>query len=278
MQQPQRISRGTTTAVIFALMMMASGVSLLFYTTVTRPVQIRFQATATVRSMLNAHAQATSLAHTQATATVEASTTAQAKAQATMAAQQQLYLQATSGTPALNSSLAFADTNRWDVYRTVDGGGCAFLNGAFHASVLQKNYYVPCFAQASNVKNFAFQIEMTLLQGDEGGLIFRADDANSRFYYLRIGHDTTYSLYASKEDKHSTSLLYDTSPAIKTALGQTNLVTVIAKESNIAIYINKTFVASMNDGTYNSGKIGVFASDKGTATDVAFSNAQVWVL
>ena len=119
---------------------------------------------------------------------------------------------------------------------------------------------------------------MTILKGDEGGLIFRANDMNSKFYYFRIGRDGIYSLNISKDDKHSTPIAFDTSAAIKRGVGQTNVVTVIAKGPTIYLYINKHYVSSTTDKSYNAGKIGVFAGDNRNATDVAFNNARVWQL
>src|SRR6266487_478119 len=184
---------------------------------------------------------------------------------------------ATSGTPRLTSSLAFQDGANWDVYNAVGGGGCGFTGGALHASIFVQHTYAPCFAQASNFSNFAFQVQMTILKGDGGGLVFRADDANAKFYLFRITHDGLLTLLVTSDSKTNTPLVDDTSPAIKKG-AQTNLVTIIARGSNIYMYVNKQYVGSTSDSSYSSGKIGVFADDTGAATDVAFSNAQVWQL
>jgi hypothetical protein len=264
-----------------ALLIMLGGVGLIYYTTIAQPAQFRAQATATVQTILTNNAHATATAHAQATATAQtqarASATAQAKAQATAAAYQSLYTSATSGTPALSSSLANQDGARWDVYNAVGGGGCAFAGGALHASIFVQHTYVPCLAQAATFSNFAFQVQMTILKGDGGGIVFRADDANSKFYLFRITRSGVFSLLVTSDSKTNTPLIDDTNPVVKTG-NQTNLVTVIAKGSNIYLYINKQFVDSTSDNSYSSGKIGVFSVDTGTATDVAFSNANVWTL
>ncbi|HEV2654261.1 MAG TPA: hypothetical protein VGT82_04855, partial [Ktedonobacteraceae bacterium] len=131
--------------------------------------------------------------------------------------------------------------------------------------------------QASTFSNFAFQVQMTIVNGDGGGLVFRADDATSHFYLLRISQDGTFSLVVTSDSKNNTDLIDDTNPAVKTGT-KTNLVTIIAKGSNIYLYINKQFVDTTSDSSYNSGKIGVFADDTNAATDVAFANANVWAL
>jgi hypothetical protein len=137
--------------------------------------------------------------------------------------------------------------------------------------------YVPCFAQASNFSNFAFQVQMTILKGDGGGLVFRADAANAKFYLFRITHDGLLTLLVTSDSKTNTPLVDDTSAAIKKG-AQTNLVTVIARDSNIYLYVNKQYVDSVSDSTYSAGKIGLFADDTDAATDIAFNNVNVWQL
>lgn len=281
------LSRGMTALlIVVALCMMFGGFGLIYYTTVAHPAQLHAQATATVQTILTNNAHSTATANAQATgttvayanATATANTQATAQAVSTATALQNIYTTATAGTPALSSSLAFQDGANWDVYNTTDGGGCGYSGGTLHASVFKAGYYVPCFAHATNYTNFAYQVQMTILAGDEGGLIFRASDAASKFYFFRIGRDGVYSLYVSKDSTHSLPLVEDNSSAIKTALGQTNVLTVVARGNALYLYINKQFVGSASDSSYSAGEIGIFAGDNKVGTNVAFSNARVWSL
>jgi hypothetical protein len=276
--QPPRVTRSKKMLALLAALLlipMLGGFGLLYYVQVARPAQLHAQATATVAAA-NAHATGTAQAYASATASANAQATAQVVATAT--ARQAIFNQATAKTPALTSALAEQDGAEWDVYRAQGGGGCAFTAGALHASVFQQQFYVPCFAQATNFSNFAFQVQMTIVKGDEGGLIFRANDATSKFYLFRIGRDGYYSLNVSKDSDHNMPIAFDSTTAIKTSLGQPNLLTVVAQGKNIYLYINKQFVGSAVDSTYTGGKIGVFAADHTAATDVAFTNARVWTL
>jgi hypothetical protein len=265
---------------------MGSGFWLIYYTTVSHPAQLRVQATATIqaRSTTEANVAGTAAAQTTGTAVAQAKIAATAvaqqtaQAQATATAFQNLYTKSTAGAPDLDSTLSAQDGANWDVYDAVGGGGCAFSGGSLHASVMQKNYYVPCFASNSNYSNMAFQAQMTIVSGSEGGLIFRGNQTTSQFYIFRVSQDGSYSLYVSKDDKTSTAIVDDSSTAIKKGVGQTNLVTVIAKGSNIYLYINKHYVGSVSDTSYTGGKIGIFGSNSSNATDVAFNNVQVWPL
>ncbi len=274
----QGLGRGTTFFLVaLALLTMFSGVALIYYTVKARPAQFRAQATATVQSIVTAQSQATTTtrAHAQATAQVQARITATAQAQAQTL--RNIYNTATSGTPAFSSTLIEQDAANWSNYDAVGGGGCAFFNNALHASVSQSHTYVPCFAQVSNFSNFAFQVQMTILKGDGGGLVFRANEANVQLYLLRISHDGLFGISVSHDRKTITPILDDNNGAIKTG-NQMNLVTVITRNSTISIYVNKQFVGTVNDATYTAGEIGVFAYDGSKSTDVAFNNATVWTL
>jgi hypothetical protein len=269
---PQAMSkRMFLTLVVLAVLVILSGISLFFYTEVARPAQLHANETATAQV---ASFYATGTAYV--TVTAQARATVMAKATATTI--QSVYAKATSGTPVFSSSLVAQDDGNWDVYDAVGGGGCSFTNGALHSTILKKSFYVPCFAQATNFSNFALEAQMTITKGDEGGLIFRANDAASKFYDFRVGRDGYYALNVSKDDKNSTPLIYSPSPAIKTRVGQMNLLSVVARGKNFYLYINQQFVASTSDGSYSSGEIGVFAGNNGNNTDVAFSNVRVWNL
>src|SRR5207247_10145500 len=67
--------------------------------------------------------------------------------------------------------------------------GCIFTGGMYHVKELDSGYFQPCFAQSSNFSNFTLQVQMTIFSGEYGGLIFRADSQNSKFYLLQIGTD-----------------------------------------------------------------------------------------
>ena len=263
--------------VLLALLIMFSGVALIYYTTLTRPSQLRAQATATVQTIVTAQVRATSTARAQAQATAQVQARVAATAQAQAQTLQNIYNIATSGTPALSSPLTTQDNANWSNYDAVGGGGCAFGNNALHASAFQNRTYVPCFAQGSNFSNFAFQVQMTILKGDGGGLIFRANEANNQLYLLRISHTGLFGISVSHDRKTITPILDDTSNVIKTG-SQTNLVTVIARNSALSLYVNKQFVDTIADTSYSAGEIGVFAYDNSNGTDVAFTNATVWTL
>jgi hypothetical protein len=119
---------------------------------------------------------------------------------------------------------------------------------------------------------------MTITRGDYGGLIFRANSTATKFYVFRLESDGIFDLFVSQDNNHTTELSYGNSSAIHKYAGHSNLLTVVARGSNMYLYINKQYVSTVSDNTYKSGQIGVFAEDHTNPTDVAFSNVQVWKL
>lgn len=292
--QPQRtpsgrrgLSRGLTILlIVLALLVILSGFGLIFYSTVYRPNQLHMQATATTQTQQTTVARATATANTQATGTAvaiaNATATAQAQATAyviaTATALQNIYTSATKGSPVLNDSLSANSGSNWEEDQAQGGGGCAFSGGAYHASIDQKGFYFACAAQNTSFSNFAYQVQMTIAKGDAGGVFFRGNRNASQFYLLSIARDGTFDLFVSKDQNHSSDLNFGNSSAIKKNLGQANLITIIVRGRSIYFYINKQYAGNVNDSTYSSGQIGVFVDAHTTATDVAFSNAQVWKL
>ena len=256
-------------------------------------------AQATAEARLTARANATKLALTQqatdqalatqqayiyatASALVGSTATAQgssADATATAGAAENLLNQETGGTPAFNDALSdTSGNNGWDTNINQQGNtGCQFNNGAYHALEAMRGYFQPCFAEASNFSNFAYQVTLIVDQGDQGGIIFRANNAKSQYYLFRVGTDGSYTLerYANNQ---VTTLSSGFSIAIATGTGQSNTLAVIANKSRISLFANATYIASVNDSTLTAGQIGVVALDFTLPTDVEFSNAQVWTL
>jgi hypothetical protein len=261
---------------MLALALIGGGM-LIAFVGVIQPYQKRLQVTATAQAQA---LQATEVAQTHAKATAAVLATASAYAIATTTAMQELYIQATSGNPALNDSLQRQNSNKWDVVNNSGEGSCSFKDNAYHAAALQADYQFACFATVPSFSNFAYQVQMTILHGDYSGIIFRANGVNSKYYYFRVGKDGGYDLSVS----HDTNLTHDqilksgiASSIITTGLNQPNLVAILANGSNLYLYVNQKFLAQVHDSTYQSGQIGVFGGDfASTSADVSFTNAKVW--
>jgi len=244
-------------------------------------------ATATAQARVQANLKATTFA-ANATGTAQANAIAtqiavnNSQATATVVAYQNLYTSSTGGAPALNDPLSDnSHGNGWGEGSYTNGGACQFTGGAYHATIANTTYFQGCAAFSTDFSNFAYSVQMKVVKGDCGGLIFRADDANSKFYYWRLCQDGTYSflLYISTAGSSAKVLIPNTTATINTGLNQANLLTVVAKGHTLDLYINKQEIDTVNDGTYSHGQIGVTADGTNSpATDVAYNNAQVWTL
>jgi eukaryotic-like serine/threonine-protein kinase len=186
-----------------------------------------------------------------------------------------------TGTLALNDRLS-DNSNGYFWYEGNDSTGtCGFSGGAYNVSLSQQGIYHYCTAGATNYSNFTYQVQMTIVQGDSGGIIFRTDLANGNYYYFHISIDGSYSLDIINNNSFVSTLKSGSNTAnnnttINTGLNQSNLIAVVANGSSIDLYVNGQHIDSVTDSTFSQGEIGVAASSNGNLTEVVFSRAMVW--
>jgi hypothetical protein len=267
-QPPQRQGlspMAITLSVILALLIIGGAGGLIYYLTGPYPAEQHAQATAVVQNVLAQQQQA----NAQATATVNA------------LGPQDFYSQVTSTKPAISDPMSRSEASSWIGIKAA-GSGCSFTNGAYHVSAQIKGDVLLCPAiLGNNFSNLIFQVQMTIIKGDGGGLLFRANNIYSgqpQVYYLEIDQFGDYALFIFQNSNRSKLLKYGLTSAINTGLNQANQVAVVARGSNFYFYLNKQYFAYLSDSTYSSGMIGVLAASAQHPTEVAFSNAQVWIL
>jgi len=220
--------------------------------------------------------------------TLQATATAVVRTQATA----QAFTQATA--TAIASHYPFSDRlvlddpmydnshgNQWAEIPNDAGGSCRFTQGTYHVSQTQVGNFYYCLAQGRMFSNFTFEVKMSFIKGSDGGIVFRADPNTSRFYYLVIGQDGRYFFFAY-DGSHfhaliSGSITHEIS-GFYTGPNQGNLIGVVARGSTLDLYANGQRYASVIDGTFSTGEIGVVASAFSQPTEVAFSDAKVWSL
>jgi hypothetical protein len=184
-----------------------------------------------------------------------------------------------SGTLALSDLLR--DDNggySWPSSLGPDGGGCQFTQNTYHASATQAGSFRYCIAGTTGYGNFAYEVHMTTLKGDGGGMIFRASGSENRFYYYRIGRDGSYGLYlySGTSGTSAKTLTTGIAPAVHTGLNVDNLLAVVARGNVMNLYVNGQRIGGVNDGTYGYGQVGVAAAYLTAPTEVVFSSAKVW--
>jgi len=95
--------------------------------------------------------------------------------------------------------------------------------------------------------------------------------------FLVVGGGAIF-LYVDINGSNAKSLAQGFSSTIHKGLNVPNNIAVLARGRSLSFYVNQHYVTSVNDTTYSSGAIGVFADDQLNPTEVAFNNAEVWIL
>lgn len=258
-QQPRSFSAVTLMLlIILVLLLLIGGSGLIYYATAIHPGELNIQATAVAKAVLTDQARGTAEANARANATVTALTP------------QQLYTRATAGTPVIDDPLSSPNGSIWYHYNT-SNNSCAFLGGAYHIKIFLQGGNNTCFAVNSHFNNLAFQVQMTIIKGDAGGLLFHIGPG---FYLFLVDQVGSYSLYVASGVLGL--LTSGNSPAINTGLNRSNLLTLVAFNGYIYMYVNKQPVSRAFDTTYGSGQIALFAGSASSITDVAFNNVEVW--
>lgn len=222
------------------------------------------------------HATGTTLARTtHATATTQvAASTATA-----LATNPNLDPYQPSGTLALTDPLS--QSQAWkEVSNTSWGGQCQFINGAYVISQSHPNGNFVCNDDTSQYSNLAIEVQMTINQGDCGGITLRGNSDHTNMYFFRICQNGSYSFAKYTTNSASNAILLNSgnSSVIKGGAGQLNVIAIVANGSNFDLYANRQKIDSVSDGTYNQGSIGLFADAPDNATKVTYQNVRVWTI
>jgi serine/threonine protein kinase len=193
------------------------------------------------------------------------------------------------GTLALYDPLR-DDSKGYD-WHPPDYSGCDFLGGALHVSVNGDNthpvHFHVCIGRTPRFSDFAYEVKMTFINGDCGGVVFRSGDPqyDPRLYYFYICQDGQYGLVRYTENVLDSTinpmLTEGRSSYIVAGSGQVNVIAVVALGPKFELYVNKQYINEVQDpnpGYYRDGTIGVVAKalDLYRPTEVAFSDARVW--
>ncbi len=247
----RRLPPGRALLLIMLLLLVIAGSIGLFYTTINNQ-----------KAMRNAIATSTA---------ISASRTAQAKAPPSSYPFSTILLLTD---PLRDNSKG----NQWEEGGNSDGS-CNFTGGVYHASISLHDRFRACIARNFRLSNFTYEVQMQILKGDCGGMIFRR--SGPRFYYFRVCIDGSYMFIRYTSDANTAlnlTLESGTHPAIHQGLNQANLLAVVAFGSKLDLYVNRQLIASVKDTSYTEGQIGLVAKARSNATEVVFSNLMVWKL
>jgi hypothetical protein len=140
-----------------------------------------------------------------------------------------------------------------------------------------QRHVLACNAEAVTFGDIAYEVQMSILKGDRGGIFFRQVGTQGPYYCFSIKIDGSYE-FDSFIGKTTSVLQRGTNPAVKRGLNQPNLLAVVAQGSSIGLYVNGQSILHSTDSTTSNGLIGVAADATDQPAEVAFSNARVWML
>jgi hypothetical protein len=200
------------------------------------------------------------------------------------------YQQATSGTPALSDPLTGSDGNQWDTQSMTGTGQCTFESNSYQVSESQVGAEAVCLERATSFSNFTAQVQVTLHSGDTAGLVVRANSSGgtTSMYVFGVNANRGYGfgLYTLSNQNNSQSSSFhmqsttqggaNAATALKAGFNQSNILTLAAYNNSFDLYINGTYIDTVNDSTLSTGFIGVFAAAQTGVTTGAFSMMQVW--
>jgi len=150
--------------------------------------------------------------------------------------------------------------------------GCVFQGGGLHVSMYGDKtnpvYFHVCIGRTPRFKDFAYEIKMTFINGDCGGVVFRSGDPqyDPRLYYFYICQDGQYGLVRYTENVSNLTtnprLTEGRSSYIMTGSGQVNTIAIVVLGFRFDLYVNQQHIDEIQDpdpGYYRDGTIGVLA-------------------
>lgn len=197
------------------------------------------------------------------------------------------------GWPVLNTQLSSND-DYWHPAINQMYGECNFEQASYHVTAYS-GFFHYCVATATDYTNFVYEVQMTVIQGNCGGLVFRANYANDKEYLFYICKDGTYCLErwdslsishdllgcnANPESGNLPQILRETSGTAKPIT-----LAVVARGHNFELWVNYHELDvgfDSSDQELKEGQIGVAAVGFDTPyyiqPEVSFNNAKVWKL
>src|SRR5689334_10477583 len=144
--------------------------------------------------------------------------------------------------PLIDNSHGF----KWDQ----SNSSCQFSNNAYHVATSLQLYTFWCAAYATHFSDFAYEAQMTIVKGDSGGLICRADAAKSKVYYFQIDQTGKYEFRAYTGHKSYAVLAEGTVSGFHQGVGQPNLIAVVAQRDHLTLYVNHQLIKTVTNSTF----------------------------
>jgi hypothetical protein len=167
------------------------------------------------------------------------------------------------GSPTFRDT--FQDAANWNLWED-DHTSMDIRNGQLIMTAFNPDFWNSWNFTGTRAQNFYLEITGTseACSGrDRYGLIFRAPE-NDRGYLYGLSCDGHYSLWIWDGSSEIRLVDWTSSPHISAGPNQTNRIAVLARGNQISLYANGHLLADVSDGTYASGRYGVFIGSAAT--------------
>lgn len=198
---------------------------------------------------------------------------------------QHFYDQTIQQLPSTRYSLQTANAWETALHPGIEGNGgaCHFHDQMYDITMTTKNYFYPCYSKAAPLRNFICLVEMRIEKGDAGGIVFRDDSKRPDLYYFHIDADGAYALnyWPNATTSEPPLLLAGTSNVFfrdQIQEGRKSLVAIVARGSDLSIFIDGTYVGSTQDNRIAGGRIALTAYKILNDTEVIYDQVRVWTL
>src|SRR5258708_24765499 len=130
-----------------------------------------------------------------------------------------------------------------------------FKEDGYHVMINDKGYLAACYPndQAPSYTNFAYDVQMSIVKGDCGGIVFRLDGTQgAKNYLFEICQDGTNGIYINEGSNNTYKTVASDMPvaAFHKGLNQPNVLGVVANGQTFSIYINQQLTKTFTDNTY----------------------------
>jgi hypothetical protein len=167
------------------------------------------------------------------------------------------------GNPTLRDT--FQDAANWNLTED-DHARMEILNGQLVMTSFNPDFWNSWAFTGPRSQNFYLEISGSsgACSGrDRFGLIFRAPD-NTRGYLYGLSCDGSYSLWIWDGSTEIRLIDWTSSPYINAGSDQINRIGVMVRGNQISLYANGSLLTEVSDGTYESGRFGVFVGSAAT--------------
>jgi hypothetical protein len=172
-------------------------------------------------------------------------------------------------TDPLNNSRSPATAQAsWD-----ESNSCIFQGDGYHAT--SSSALVTCMESGHSYGDAAISVDMTLLSGQMGGVVFRMSSVpfvgNYAGYLFEVDSQGNYSFSCSSITSGNTVFKEGYIPGFRRGYHVKNTLQIVMNGSSLSFYVNGVFLDQETDTTFAAGTMGFLA----LSASVAYSHLRI---